>query len=112
MITRLKVITEMDPLEELSAEDKELLWRHRYFILSSSQALPKFLQCVSWTSSTQVLEMRQLLQRWAPPRPVAALELLDAKFADAHIRSYAVGCLEDMDDSELAAYVLQLVQVC
>ena len=55
--------------------------------------------------------MHHLLSRWAPLKPVAALELLDAKFADASIRSHAVGCLEDMSDGELAMYVLQLVQV-
>ena len=55
--------------------------------------------------------MRHLLDEWAPLKPVAALELLDAKFADSHIRAYAVRCLEEMSDPELAAYVLQLVQV-
>ena len=55
--------------------------------------------------------MHRLLPKWAPLQPVAALELLDAKFADAQIRAYAVSCLEAMPDPELALYVLQLVQV-
>lgn len=110
VIMRLKTITELDPLHQLTAEEKELLWRHRHFILSSAEALPKFLQCSSWTKAEHVCEMHALLRRWDPPRPVAALQLLDAKFADAAIRSYAVDCLEDMHDTELAAYLLQLVQ--
>lgn len=55
--------------------------------------------------------MHDLLPRWAPLKPIAALELLDAKFADAQIRAHAVACLEDFSDNDLEIYVLQLVQV-
>jgi len=111
VIKRLKVLIEQDPLAELTKEDKAIIWTHRHFILSSPIALPKFLQSVSWADHRQVQEMHALLGRWAPLKPVAALELLDAKFADAQIRSYAVGCLEDFSDNDLEMYVLQLVQV-
>jgi len=43
--------------------------------------------------------------------PIAALELLDAKYADAMVREYAVSCLELMNDEELCSFLLQLVQV-
>ena len=111
VIKHLKVLIERDPLHDMTAEDKDLIWTHRHFTLSSPKALPKFLQCVDWTNAEMVAEMHALLHKWAPLKPVAALELLDAKFADGPIRSYAVGRLEDMADSELEAYVLQLVQV-
>ena len=110
-IKRLHSIIRQDPLKEMSRDDKEIIWNHRHFILSSPDALPKFLQSVQWADLNQVREMHALLPRWVPLKPVAALELLDAKFADVQIRSYAVGCLEDMSDPELALYVLQLVQV-
>jgi hypothetical protein len=111
VIKRLKVLIEQDPLADLTQDDKQILWTHRHFILSSPIALPKFLQSVSWADHRQVAEMHALLGRWAPLKPVAALELLDAKFADARIREYAVGCLEDFSDTDLELYVLQLVQV-
>ena len=77
-----------------------------------SLALPKFLQSFSWSDPSQVSEMHSLLPKWhLQEKTVNALELLDAKFADASIRSYTVDCLEAMPDNELAAYVLQLVQV-
>ena len=44
---------------------------------------------LSLGATSQVAEMHALLHRWAPLKPVAALELLDAKFADAQIREYA-----------------------
>lgn len=40
-----------------------------------------------------------------------ALELLDAKFADAAVRQYAVDCLDDLSNEQLCDYLLQLVQV-
>jgi phosphatidylinositol-4,5-bisphosphate 3-kinase len=43
--------------------------------------------------------------------PSDALELLDAKFADERVRQFAVECLEQMTDSELSDYLLQLIQV-
>ena len=61
--------------------------------------------------TTQVREMHAVLRAWAPLKPVAALELLDAKFADEAIRSHAVACLEAISDGELADLVLQLTQV-
>ena len=66
VIRKLKELIERDPLYEMNADDKELLWAHRHFILSSAQALPKFLQCVSWTAIDRVAEMHSLLHRWAP----------------------------------------------
>ena len=61
--------------------------------------------------TTQVREMHAMLRAWAPLKPLAALELLDAKFADESIRSHAVRCLEPISDGELADLVLQLTQV-
>jgi len=43
--------------------------------------------------------------------PADALELLDAKYADASVREYAVRCLEELSNDQLDDYLLQLVQV-
>ena len=138
-IVQIKRVIEQDPLAVLSAADKQLLWRFRHFMVSSPAALPKLLQCHSWKDrfqarhyllwlygvlttyhaatchvpllTTQVREMHAVLRAWAPLKPVAALELLDAKFADEAIRSHAVACLEAISDGELADLVLQLTQV-
>ena len=109
---KIKRIIEQDPLAPMTDLDKALIWRFKHFIVSSAQSLPKFLQCHSWSDRHQVKEMHIMLAQWQPLRPAAALELLDAKFADEQIRSHAVQCLEGMGDNELALLVLQLVQVC
>ena len=138
---KIKRIIEQDPLAPMTDLDKALIWRFKHFIVSSAQSLPKFLQCHSWSDRHQVKEMPTshaprhathshtphltprisrrhqvkemhiMLAQWQPLRPAAALELLDAKFADEQIRSHAVQCLEGMGDNELALLVLQLVQV-
>ena len=78
--------------------------------MKDPMALPKFLQCHKWTDRAQIAEMHQLLHQWEPLPPASALALLDAKFADAHIRSYAVGRLDALSDAHLAEFLLQLTQ--
>jgi hypothetical protein len=136
-IVKIKRIIDQDPLTPISKGDRALIWRFRHFIVSSPAALPKFLQCHEWTDRFQVQEMHRLLKSWSPLKPISALELLDAKYADEHIRAcvahnrtsaarrvasphasrghagcrYAVRCLEGISDAELADLVLQLTQV-
>jgi hypothetical protein len=65
---------------------------------------------VRWSSSEQVQELYDLLDLWAPPSCVQALQLLDRRFMDPKVRAYAVHCLEELPDDELALYMLQLCQ--
>ena len=52
-----------------------------------------------------------MLSSWPKLDPTKALELLDAKYPDPIVRSYAIGCLEDMDDGRCSTFLLQLTQV-
>ena len=57
---------------------------------------------------------RQPLDGWTAvlhTRAIVWPELLDARYADQHVRVYAVECLKAMTDEELELYILQLVQV-
>eukprot|EP00004_Rigifila_ramosa_P017471 TRINITY_DN425_c0_g1_i10.p1 TRINITY_DN425_c0_g1~~TRINITY_DN425_c0_g1_i10.p1 ORF type:complete len:1044 (-),score=266.38 TRINITY_DN425_c0_g1_i10:39-3170(-) len=108
---QISAILASDPLTALSDADKTLLWRFRHHLLEYPNALPKFLQAVPWHESAAVTEVHRLLSLWSPCHPAAALELLDAKFADLHVRAYAVRCLQRLPDWELSHYLLQLVQV-
>jgi len=111
VVLRLKRIIEQDPLSPLSLDEKELVWRHREFVSSSPEALSKLLEACKWDDRTAVAEAHALLRKWAVPSPTQALKLLDAKFADPHVRAYAVERLEEMSDTALAELVLQLTQV-
>eukprot|EP00708_Paratrimastix_pyriformis_P002409 GAFH01001155.1.p1 GENE.GAFH01001155.1~~GAFH01001155.1.p1 ORF type:complete len:549 (+),score=288.11 GAFH01001155.1:132-1649(+) len=95
----------------MNLAEKRFLWRYRLYGIADPRALPKFLQCVPWNQRRAVVEAHHLLRHWVDMDPIAALELLDAKFADAMVREYAVRCLEGLNDEELAFFLLQLIQV-
>jgi hypothetical protein len=86
------------------------LWDLRYSLLNRAELLPAFVMSVRWSSSEQVQELYDLLDLWAPPSSVQALQLLDRRFMDPKVRAYAVHCLEELPDDELALYMLQLCQ--
>ena len=54
--------------------------------------------------------MYDLIDLWAPPSAVQALQLLDRRFMDPKVRAYAVHCLESLPDDQLVLYMLQLCQ--
>ncbi len=43
--------------------------------------------------------------------PSEALQLLDSKFSDPHIRWFAIKCLRQLSDNDLEDYLPQLMQV-
>ena len=55
--------------------------------------------------------MKQLVKSWQPLDPEYALELLDYQYPDVYVRDFAVECLENLSNSQLGCYLLQLVQV-
>ncbi|ESL08953.1 phosphatidylinositol 3-kinase 2 [Trypanosoma rangeli SC58] len=107
----LKRILVSDPLTELTASDKVLLWKHREELLMRPRALSKFLLAVNWLQPYAAYEAHSLLKRWASPEPMDVLELLDIRFVDVVVREYAVKYLNGVTDYELKGCVLQLVQV-
>jgi len=51
-----------------------------------------------------------MLKNWADMPPEDAIQLLDAKFPDENVRSYAVKRISLLSDDELALYMLQFTQ--
>eukprot|EP00004_Rigifila_ramosa_P017917 TRINITY_DN4410_c0_g1_i2.p1 TRINITY_DN4410_c0_g1~~TRINITY_DN4410_c0_g1_i2.p1 ORF type:complete len:1276 (-),score=331.80 TRINITY_DN4410_c0_g1_i2:61-3729(-) len=100
-----------DPLAQLTDSDLQLLWSYRHYCRSFPQALPKIMLAVNHVKISQIEESHRLLQAWAPLSAYQAMELLDAKFADARVREYAVSRLETLPHSVLPDYLLQLAQV-
>eukprot|EP00051_Salpingoeca_urceolata_P008583 m.107159 g.107159 ORF g.107159 m.107159 type:complete len:1015 (-) comp15835_c0_seq1:121-3165(-) len=100
-----------DPLHVISEKEVELLRRYRFYFKDRRQALSKCLRAVDWSRNEAAHEIADMLRLWTRLEPEEAIELLDAGFADASIRSYAVRCLESMGDDRLLAYLTQLVQV-
>lgn len=94
----------------MTETDKEFLWKMRYNIFNKAKLLPAFVMSVRWNKAEDVQELYDLLDLWEPATPVEALQLLDRRFMDPKVRAYAVHCLEELPDDELALYMLQLCQ--
>ncbi|KAM6442972.1 phosphatidylinositol 4,5-bisphosphate 3-kinase catalytic subunit beta isoform 1-T2 [Liasis olivaceus] len=108
----LKEIMERDPLSQLCENEMDLIWTLRFDCRENfPQSLPKLLLSVKWNKLEDVAQLQALLQIWSKLPPREALELLDFNYPDQYVREYAVSCLRQMSDEELAQYLLQLVQV-
>ncbi|XP_031469738.1 phosphatidylinositol 4-phosphate 3-kinase C2 domain-containing subunit alpha [Phasianus colchicus] len=107
---RLLAILSRDNTIGLSKEDKEFLWERRHYCHSHTNCLPKILASAPHWDWASLPEIYSLLQQWPPLSPLAALELLDSKFADQEVRNTAVNWIETLSDDELTDFLPQFVQ--
>ncbi|XP_042669226.1 phosphatidylinositol 4-phosphate 3-kinase C2 domain-containing subunit alpha isoform X2 [Centrocercus urophasianus] len=107
---RLLAILSRDNTIGLSKEDKEFLWERRHYCHSHTNSLPKILASAPHWDWASLPEIYSLLQQWPPLSPLAALELLDSKFADQEVRNTAVNWIETLSDDELTDFLPQFVQ--
>ncbi|XP_056165510.1 phosphatidylinositol 3-kinase, root isoform isoform X2 [Syzygium oleosum] len=98
------------PTRTLSGDERQLLWKFRFSLMSEKRALTKFLRCVEWSDVQEAKQALELMGRWETIDVCDALELLSPVFESEEVRAYAVSVLERADDEELQCYLLQLVQ--
>ncbi|KAJ4818077.1 Phosphatidylinositol 3-kinase [Rhynchospora pubera] len=103
-------ILKYPPTRTLSGDDRQLLWKFRFSLMSEKKALTKFLRCVEWSDVQEAKQAVELMGRWETIDVTDALELLSPLFESEEVRAYAVSVLERADDEELQCYLLQLVQ--
>lgn len=110
MRERLLAILAKDNTIGLSKEDKEFLWEKRHYCHTHTNSLPKILASAPHWDWASLPEIYSLLQQWPPLSPLAALELLDSKFADQEVRNTAMNWIETLSDDELTDFLPQFVQ--
>ncbi|XP_010269374.1 PREDICTED: phosphatidylinositol 3-kinase, root isoform isoform X2 [Nelumbo nucifera] len=103
-------ILKYPPTRTLSGDERQLLWKFRFSLMSEKRALTKFLRCVEWSDLQEAKQALELMGRWETIDVCDALELLSPVFESEEVRAYAVSVLERADDDELQCYLLQLVQ--
>ena len=106
----LNNILSYEPTQDLTAEEKDLVWRFRYYLTREKKALTKFVKSVNWHDVGEARQAVDILPKWTEIDVDDALELLGPTFDNAAVRSYAVDRLRKADDEELLLYLLQLVQ--
>jgi len=110
-LQKLKAIIRSPITRHLEEEEKNMLWKFRYWLKNNKKALIKFLQCVNWKKSREEILGLDLMNKWETIDIADALGLLSHEFANLPIvRNYAVKCLSRAKDEELQYYLLQLVQ--
>ncbi|KAK1281022.1 hypothetical protein QJS04_geneDACA003033 [Acorus gramineus] len=103
-------ILKYPPTCTLNGEERQLLWKFRFSLMSEKRALTKFLRCVEWSDVQEAKQALDLMGKWETIDVTDALELLSPVFESEEVRAYAVSVLERADDDELQCYLLQLVQ--
>lgn len=104
-------ILNYSPSQALSSEEKDLIWKFRFYLVRDKRGLTKFLKSVTWRDSSEVKQaVEELLPQWAEVDTDDALELLGPSTVDSRVRAFAVKQLTRADDEELTLYLLQLVQ--
>lgn len=98
------------PTEELSAEEKDLVWKFRHHLTRNKRALTKFVKSTTWSDPNEARQAASLLPKWTEIDVDDALELLGPTFHNSAVRTYAVDRLRKAEDEELLVYLLQLVQ--
>ncbi|CEL55526.1 phosphatidylinositol 3-kinase [Rhizoctonia solani AG-1 IB] len=107
----LTAIINYPPTQPLTSEDKDLIWKFRFYLARDPRALTKFLKAVTWKDASEVKQAVEiLLPMWTEVGIADALELLGPSTSDSRVRSFAVKQLKRADDDELLLYLLQLVQ--
>lgn len=106
----LNEILNYSPVKELGGEEKDLIWKFRYYLRRDKRALTKFVKSVQWTDQAEAKQAVELLPEWTEIDVDDALELLGPHFRNPAVRAYAVDRLRKSGDDELVLYLLQLVQ--
>ncbi|KAG5363412.1 Phosphatidylinositol 3-kinase vps34 [Yarrowia sp. B02] len=111
MRDELNLIFNYPSAQELTENEKNLLWKFRYYATRDKRALTKFLKSVSWDDASEMRQAIALLPMWKEVDISDALEMLGPGFTDhPAVRSFAVDRLRASPDKELELYLLQLVQ--
>jgi len=93
------VILSYSPSQILTSEEKDVIWKFRFYLARDKKGLTKFLKSVAWRDSSEVKQaVEELLPQWTEIDTDDALELLGPGTVDSRVRAFAVKQLSRADD--------------
>jgi phosphatidylinositol 3-kinase len=95
------------PTQILTSEEKDLIWKFRFYLVRDKRGLTKFLKSVTWRDPLEVKQaVEEILPQWTEIDMDDALELLGPSMVDSRVRAFAVKQLSRADDeARLALYL-------
>ncbi|CAD5207974.1 unnamed protein product [Bursaphelenchus xylophilus] len=106
----LEAIIRMPSSQPMTMEERDTIWKFRFWLKSNPHALTKFARSVNWNERLEVKQAIEVLSDWAPIDACDALELLGPSFTHPFVRRYAVSRLQNTPPQILLLYLPQLVQ--
>ncbi|KAM3722127.1 Phosphatidylinositol 3-kinase catalytic subunit type [Dirofilaria immitis] len=106
----LERIIQSPPTHTITTEERDLIWKFRYFLRNNRKALLKFVRLVPWHKSEEAAYGLLLVNDWSPLEASDALELLSPTFRHIELRRYAVSRLSHSKPEHILLYLPQLVQ--
>lgn len=98
------------PVRELTSDEKNLVWRFRYYLSRHKLTLTKFVKSVTWDDTNEALKAIEVINNWTEIDVAEALELLGPDVENPDVRAYAVRRLRTASDKDLELYLMQLVE--
>jgi phosphatidylinositol 3-kinase len=96
------------PSQQLTSEEKDLIWKFRFYLTRDKRGLTKFLKSVTWRDSSEVKQaVEELLPQWSEVDVDDALELLGPGTVDSRVRAFAVRQLKRADDDVSLRYFVR-----
>jgi phosphatidylinositol 3-kinase len=93
------VILGYAPSRVLTSEEKDLVWKYRFYLARDKRGLTKFVKSVTWRDPMEVKQaVEELLPMWTEIDTDDALELLGPSTVDSRVRAFAVKQLARADD--------------
>ncbi|MFS7914662.1 putative phosphatidylinositol 3-kinase [Helianthus anomalus] len=89
-------ILKYPPTRTFSGDERQLLWKFRFSLMSEKRALTKFLRCVEWSDVQEAKQAIELMGRW---------EMID-------VRAHAVRALKRANDEELQCFYFNWFNLC
>lgn len=87
------------PSQPLNSEEKDLIWKFRFYLARDKRGLTKFLKSVTWRDASEVKQaVEEILPQWTEIDTDDALELLGPGTVDSRVRAFAVKQLSRADD--------------
>lgn len=94
----------------MTFEEKNLVWKFRFYLTRDKKALTKFLHSVTWSDEAEVKQAQDLIENWVEIDVEDVLELLSSQFEAKFVRQFAISRISKASDDDLLLYLLQLVQ--